>query len=46
MTFDMDQFALTGRTALVIGGTSGIGREIALGYRAAGAKVLVAETLR
>lgn len=40
--FDMDQFALTGRTALVIGGTSGIGREIALGYRAAGAKVLVA----
>ncbi|HUE47206.1 MAG TPA: SDR family oxidoreductase [Aestuariivirgaceae bacterium] len=40
--FDMDQFALTGRTALVIGGTGGIGREIALGYRAAGAKVLVA----
>lgn len=34
--FDMDQFALTGRTALVIGGTGGIGREIALGYRAAG----------
>lgn len=42
MMFDMDQFALTGRTALVIGGTGGIGREIALGYRAAGAKVLVA----
>jgi NAD(P)-dependent dehydrogenase (short-subunit alcohol dehydrogenase family) len=42
MMFDMDQFSLAGRTALVIGGTSGIGREIALGYRAAGAKVLVA----
>jgi NAD(P)-dependent dehydrogenase (short-subunit alcohol dehydrogenase family) len=42
MMFDMDQFSLAGRTALVIGGTSGIGREIALGYRAAGATVLVA----
>lgn len=35
-------FSLTGRTALVIGGTSGIGREIALGYQAAGARVIVA----
>lgn len=42
MMFDMDQFSLAGRTALVIGGTSGIGREIALGYRAAGATVVVA----
>ncbi|WP_027287778.1 SDR family NAD(P)-dependent oxidoreductase [Rhodovibrio salinarum] len=40
--FTMDEFALTGRTALVIGGTGGIGREIALGYQAAGATVLVA----
>jgi len=35
-------FGLTGKTALVIGGSSGIGREIALGYRDAGAKVLIA----
>jgi NAD(P)-dependent dehydrogenase (short-subunit alcohol dehydrogenase family) len=40
--FTMDEFALQGRTALVIGGTGGIGREIAQGYRTAGAKVLVA----
>ncbi|MBO6718512.1 MAG: SDR family oxidoreductase [Rhizobiaceae bacterium] len=37
----MDQFSLKGRTALVIGGGSGIGREIALGFRSAGATVLV-----
>lgn len=42
MTFNMNTFALTGRTALVLGGSSGIGREIALGFQAAGAKVLVA----
>lgn len=42
MGFDMGAFALAGRTALVIGGTSGIGREIALGYKVAGAKVLIA----
>jgi NAD(P)-dependent dehydrogenase (short-subunit alcohol dehydrogenase family) len=42
MAFDMGAFALAGRTALVIGGSSGIGREIALGYKAAGASVLVA----
>lgn len=35
-------FGLSGRTALVIGGTSGIGLEIALGFQAAGARVLVA----
>ena len=35
-------FSLEGRTALVIGGTSGIGLEIALGFQAAGARVLVA----
>ena len=32
-------FSLEGRTALVIGGTSGIGLEIALGFQAAGARV-------
>jgi NAD(P)-dependent dehydrogenase (short-subunit alcohol dehydrogenase family) len=35
-------FDLGGRTALVIGGTSGIGREIALGFQGAGARVVVA----
>ncbi len=35
-------FGLDGRTALVIGGTSGIGLEIALGFQAAGARVAVA----
>jgi NAD(P)-dependent dehydrogenase (short-subunit alcohol dehydrogenase family) len=35
-------FSLEGRTALVIGGTSGIGLEIALGFQAAGAHVVVA----
>jgi NAD(P)-dependent dehydrogenase (short-subunit alcohol dehydrogenase family) len=42
MSFDTGSFALTGKTALVIGGSSGIGREIALGFRQAGAKVLIA----
>jgi len=37
-------FDLQGRTALVIGGTSGIGREIALGFQAAGARVFVASS--
>lgn len=40
--FEMEEFALAGRTALVIGGSGGIGREIALGYRAAGATALIA----
>lgn len=35
-------FSIEGRTALVIGGTSGIGLEIALGFQAAGARVVVA----
>ena len=42
MSFDIDSFALTGKTALIIGGSSGIGRDIALGFRKAGAQVLVA----
>ena len=35
-------FSLEDRTALVIGGTSGIGLELALGFQAAGARVMVA----
>jgi NAD(P)-dependent dehydrogenase (short-subunit alcohol dehydrogenase family) len=35
-------FSLAGQCALVIGGTSGIGRAIATGYLEAGAKVIVA----
>ncbi len=35
-------FSLDGRTAFVIGGTSGIGLEIALGFQGAGARVVVA----
>lgn len=35
-------FSLENRTALVIGGTSGIGLEIALGFQSAGARVIVA----
>ena len=35
-------FSLEDRTALVIGGTSGIGLEIALGFQTAGARVVVA----
>ncbi|MCF3936368.1 SDR family oxidoreductase [Acuticoccus sp. M5D2P5] len=42
MAFTMDAFALKERTALILGGSGGIGREIALGYKAAGAKVLIA----
>ena len=42
MTPGADRFRLDGQVALVIGGTSGIGKAIAAGYREAGAKVLVA----
>jgi NAD(P)-dependent dehydrogenase (short-subunit alcohol dehydrogenase family) len=41
MTFEMQQFSLAGRTALILGGSSGIGREIALGFQKAGARSLV-----
>ena len=36
-----ERFSLKDKVALVIGGSSGIGREIALGYREAGAHVAV-----
>ena len=35
----LPMFSLAGRTALVTGGNSGIGRTLALGLRAAGARV-------
>jgi 2-deoxy-D-gluconate 3-dehydrogenase len=37
----LDLFSLAGRTALVTGGNGGLGRAIALGFRAAGARVVV-----
>jgi len=37
-----DPFSLAGRNALVIGGTSGIGKAIAAGFARAGAQVIVA----
>ena len=36
-----ERFSLKNKVALVIGGSSGIGREIALGYQEAGARVVV-----
>jgi NAD(P)-dependent dehydrogenase (short-subunit alcohol dehydrogenase family) len=36
----LELFDLSGRVAVVIGGTTGLGREIALGYAAAGAHVV------
>ena len=37
----MTSFDLTGRTAVVVGGTTGIGRALALGLADAGADVVV-----
>ena len=37
-----DRFSLQGQYALVIGGTSGIGRELATGFLQAGARVVIA----
>lgn len=42
----IERFSLAGKVALVIGGTSGIGRQIALGYAGAGATVLPASRTR
>ena len=42
MTPHSDHFSLAARTALIIGGSGGLGRAIALGYAGAGARVLVA----
>jgi NAD(P)-dependent dehydrogenase (short-subunit alcohol dehydrogenase family) len=36
----LELFDLSGRVAVIIGGTTGLGREIALGYAAAGAEVI------
>ena len=36
----LELFDLSGRVAVVIGGTTGLGREIALGFAAAGADVV------
>jgi NAD(P)-dependent dehydrogenase (short-subunit alcohol dehydrogenase family) len=37
----LNRFSLEGRVALITGGTSGLGRAMALGYRDAGGKVVV-----
>ena len=42
----LEQFSLAGKVALTIGGTSGIGREISLGYADGGAKVMPASRRR
>jgi gluconate 5-dehydrogenase len=42
MTIDLEAFSLAGRTAMVVGGTGGLGLAIARGLRRAGAWVTVA----
>jgi gluconate 5-dehydrogenase len=41
MAYGSEMFRLDGKHATIVGGSSGIGREIALGYRDAGAQVTV-----